>query len=128
MVNFLSRFREGNAHTATPPDALPTTNPAVTTKSKSPRKGVFGKKEGHTTDYGTSSREFYNRRPTFKEWLTISWPDIVMYIIVAIISLVIFKHAPYAGNRLFPITFQDGEVVYSEFAYESQRKMALIKR
>ena len=68
------------------------------------------------TDYGNQVNGFNNRRPTLKQWLLYTWKDFVIYLIVGIISLVLFTKAPFAGNRLFPIAFKDGEVVYPEFA------------
>lgn len=56
------------------------------------------------------------RRPTFMQWLKVTWLDILTMIIMGAIALGVFRAHPPA-HRMFPVTFQDGEVVYPQFAY-----------
>lgn len=56
-------------------------------------------------------------RPTFMQWLKVTWLDIVTMIILGVIALVVFRAGP-AGTRMFPLTVTNtGEVVYPQFAY-----------
>ncbi|KAF2843828.1 PAP2-domain-containing protein, partial [Patellaria atrata CBS 101060] len=56
------------------------------------------------------------RRPRFGQWLKGTWLDIVTMIIVGVIGLGVYQADP-APSRSFPVSFQDGEVIYPEFAY-----------
>ncbi|CCF46378.1 PAP2 superfamily protein [Colletotrichum higginsianum] len=55
-------------------------------------------------------------RPPFMLWLKVTWLDILTMIIMGVIALVVFRAHPPA-HRTFPITFDNGEVVYPQFAY-----------
>ena len=56
---------------------------------------------------------YFNRRPTFGQWLKVTWPDILTMVCMGAVGLGIYKAHP-APSRLFPVTFQDGEVVYPQ--------------
>ncbi|KAG9232342.1 putative lipid phosphate phosphatase 1, partial [Amylocarpus encephaloides] len=55
-------------------------------------------------------------RPSFGQWLKVSWLDIVTMIAMGVIGLGVYTAHP-APSRSFPVYFQDGEIVYPEFAY-----------
>lgn len=55
-------------------------------------------------------------RPSFGQWLKVTWIDIMTFVIMGAIGLGIYE-APPAPTRSFAVTFSDGEVVYPEFAY-----------
>ncbi|KAK1508921.1 PAP2 superfamily protein [Colletotrichum abscissum] len=55
-------------------------------------------------------------RPPFMLWLKVTWLDILTMIIMGVIALVVFRAHPPA-HRTFPVTFDNGEVVYPQFAY-----------
>lgn len=65
----------------------------------------------HTSDHGNE----YGRRPTFGQWIKGTWGDILTMVLMGVLGLGLYMSPP-APNRLFPITFQDGEVVYPQFA------------
>lgn len=58
---------------------------------------------------------FYSRRPTVGQWFKITWPDIVTMVCMGLLGLGIYEAHP-AANRSFPITFNNGEIVFPEFA------------
>ncbi|OHE92939.1 PAP2 superfamily protein [Colletotrichum orchidophilum] len=55
-------------------------------------------------------------RPPFMLWLKVTWLDILTMIIMGVIALVVFRAHPPA-HRTFPVTFDNGEIVYPQFAY-----------
>ena len=57
-----------------------------------------------------------NKRPTFMQWMRAVWLDIVCLCLLGAIGLGAFVAAP-AAHRYFPITFNDGQIVYPAFAY-----------
>ncbi|KAJ2990176.1 hypothetical protein NUW58_g3088 [Xylaria curta] len=61
-------------------------------------------------------------RPSFGQWLKVTWLDIVTFIIMGVIGLGIYE-APPAPNRSFAITFSDGEIVYPQFAYPLRKEI-----
>jgi diacylglycerol diphosphate phosphatase/phosphatidate phosphatase len=63
--------------------------------------------------HGTAS---HNSRPTFGQWIKATALDIITMAIMGAIGLGVYMADP-APSRSFPVTFQDGEVVYPEFAY-----------
>jgi diacylglycerol diphosphate phosphatase/phosphatidate phosphatase len=75
--------------------------------------GMFGRKEPRMTTHGAPS---HNTRPTFGQWLKATWLDIVTMAIMGAIGLGVYMADP-APSRSFPVIFQDGEIVYPEFAY-----------
>lgn len=59
---------------------------------------------------------YYNRRPSFGQWLKFTWIDLLTMVILGAIGLGVYEAHP-APSRSFPITFRDGNVVYPQFAY-----------
>ena len=58
----------------------------------------------------------YNRRPSFGKWLKMTWPDLITMVCMGAIGLGVYEAHP-APSRSFPVYFQDGEIVYPQFAY-----------
>ncbi|KAF1948049.1 PAP2-domain-containing protein [Clathrospora elynae] len=77
------------------------------------RGGMFGRKEPRAMPTGTAS---YNSRPSFGQWIKATWLDIVTMAIMGAIGLGVYMADP-ASSRSFPVVFQDGEIVYPQFAY-----------
>ncbi|KAJ3561027.1 hypothetical protein NPX13_g9103 [Xylaria arbuscula] len=62
-------------------------------------------------------------RPSFGQWLKVTWLDILTFIIMGAIGLGIYE-APPAPTRSFAVTFpSDGEVVYPQFAYPLRKEI-----
>jgi diacylglycerol diphosphate phosphatase/phosphatidate phosphatase len=59
---------------------------------------------------------YYNRRPSFGQWLKFTWIDLLTFVIMGAIGLGVYEAHP-APTRSFPLTFRNGDVVYPEFAY-----------
>jgi len=64
-------------------------------------------------------------RPTFGQWLKVTWLDILTMAIMGIIGLGVYEAHP-APSRSFPVYFQDGEIVYPEFAYPMRKEIVPI--
>ncbi|PSN67440.1 acid phosphatase/Vanadium-dependent haloperoxidase [Corynespora cassiicola Philippines] len=88
-------------------------NTAAATGNHERKPGIFGHK-GHATH--TSSGGTWNSRPTFGQWIKATALDIVTMAAMGAIGLGVYFARP-APSRSFPITFQDGEIVYPQFAY-----------
>ena len=93
------------------PAAADTT--AATGTHHEKKAGMFGRKEPRLNGHGAPS---YNSRPTFGQWIKATALDIVTMAVMGAIGLGVYMADP-APSRSFPITFQDGEIVYTEFAY-----------
>ncbi|KAI0418346.1 phosphatidic acid phosphatase type 2/haloperoxidase [Xylaria grammica] len=62
-------------------------------------------------------------RPSFGQWLKVTWLDIFTFVIMGVIGLGIYE-APPAPTRSFAVTFpSDGETVYPEFAYPLRKEI-----
>ncbi|KAJ8107429.1 hypothetical protein ONZ43_g6736 [Nemania bipapillata] len=62
-------------------------------------------------------------RPSFGQWLKVTWIDIVTFVVMGVIGLGIYE-APPAPTRSFAVTFpSDGEVVYPQFAYPLRKEI-----
>jgi hypothetical protein len=88
------------------------------------KAGVFGRKEPRTSHSGAAS---YNTRPTFGQWLKASILDIVTMAVMGAIGLGVYMADP-APSRSFPIIFQDGEIVYPQFAYPMRHVSRTMQR
>lgn len=96
--------------------------------------GIFSRRQhaAATTDTSTRHREKrepivmnMNTRPSFGQWLKVTWLDIVTMIILGIIGLGDYEAHP-APSRSFPVYFQDGEIVYPQFAYPMRNEIVPI--
>lgn len=90
----------------------PLTSTTPTTNEKPPRHPY------HSTHH-------LSNRPTFGQWLKQLWPDLLTMLIMGALGLGIY-HAPPAPSRSFPVYFQDGEVVYPQFAYPLRKEIVPI--
>lgn len=72
------------------------------------------------TSHGSPS---YNSRPTFGQWIKATALDIVTMAVMGAIGLGVYMADP-APSRSFPVTFSDGEIVYTEFAYPLRNEVS----
>ncbi|KAF2197204.1 PAP2-domain-containing protein [Delitschia confertaspora ATCC 74209] len=73
---------------------------------------------GHHTGTGAG----HNTRPTFGQWIKSTWVDILTMAIIGAIGLGVYFADP-APSRSFAVDFQDGEVVYPQFAYPMRNEI-----
>ncbi|KAK0113828.1 hypothetical protein ONS95_014075 [Cadophora gregata] len=66
-----------------------------------------------------------SRRPTFGQWLKVTWLDIFTMAAMGMIGLGVYTAHP-APSRSFPVFFQDGEIVYPQFAYPMRNEIVPI--
>ncbi|KAH8789863.1 putative lipid phosphate phosphatase 1 [Hyaloscypha sp. PMI_1271] len=66
-----------------------------------------------------------SRRPSFGQWLKVTWLDIATMAIMGIVGLGVYEAHP-APSRSFPVYFQDGEIVYPQFAYPMRKEIVPI--
>ncbi|KAI0423687.1 phosphatidic acid phosphatase type 2/haloperoxidase [Xylaria sp. FL1042] len=91
------------------------------------RRGRDGTNHHHQMNDTRRSRHVTNTysmatRPSFGQWLKVTWLDILTFIIMGAIGLGIYE-APPAPIRSFAVTFSDGEVVWPEFAYPLRKEI-----
>ncbi|KAI1813782.1 acid phosphatase/Vanadium-dependent haloperoxidase [Poronia punctata] len=77
---------------------------------------------GHRSGPTAANTYTMSTRPSFGQWLKVTWLDILTFIIMGALGLGIYM-APPAPTRSFPVTFSDGEVVYPEFAYPLRKEI-----
>lgn len=78
-----------------------------------------GRDKHHTSPF---VNRHVNTRPTFGEWVKYTWLDIVTMACLGAVGLGVYM-APPAPTRSFPVTYQDGEVVYPQFAYQMRKNI-----
>ncbi|EMC92319.1 hypothetical protein BAUCODRAFT_151731 [Baudoinia panamericana UAMH 10762] len=61
-----------------------------------------------------------NKRPTFGQWLKISWPDLLTYLVMGAIGLTVFNLPPAQTRRFRVYTF-DGSISSPEIAYPYEK-------
>ncbi|RFU76037.1 hypothetical protein TARUN_6198, partial [Trichoderma arundinaceum] len=61
-------------------------------------------------------------RPTFGQWLKVTWLDILTMVAMGAIGLGIYEAKP-APTRSFAVTFSDGEIVWPEFGYPLRKEI-----
>ncbi|CAL3969798.1 hypothetical protein PZA11_007626 [Diplocarpon coronariae] len=66
-----------------------------------------------------------NSRPTFGQWLKVTWLDILTMAAMGMVGLGVYTAHP-APSRSFPVYFQDGEIVYPQFAYPLRNEIVPI--
>ncbi|KAL6702778.1 hypothetical protein ACN47E_000962 [Coniothyrium glycines] len=109
-----------NKRTA-PAATADTTNATAVHHEKKP--GMFGRKEPRASHHSASAS--YNSRPRFGQWLKATWLDILTMAIMGAIGLGVYMADP-APSRSFPVVFQDGEIVYPQFAYPMRTEIVPI--
>jgi len=107
-------------------------------QTREPRDGPVVAGQGQQTATRRSGMGFFNRdrshrskgplvmsmssRPTFGQWLKVTWLDILSMAIMGLIGLGVYEAHP-APSRSFPVYFQDGEIVYPQFAYPMRNEI-----
>ncbi|KAL3423633.1 PAP2 superfamily protein [Phlyctema vagabunda] len=66
-----------------------------------------------------------NSRPSFGQWLKATWLDLFTMAAMGAIGLGVYEARP-APSRSFPVYFQDGEIVYPQFAYPLRNEIVPI--
>jgi diacylglycerol diphosphate phosphatase / phosphatidate phosphatase len=90
--------------------------PLFNRNHNAPVNGANGHTNGHHhNEKAHYSQDFYGRRPPFGQWLKATALDLITMVCMGLLGLGIYEAHP-AANRSFPITFQDGQIVYPEFA------------
>lgn len=93
--------------------------------NRRPRDGAVGNGTQGAAPHATRQRhEPYSMaaRPSFGQWLKVTWLDILTMAIMGALGLGIYMANP-APTRSFAVTFSDGEVVYPEFAYPMRKEI-----
>jgi len=85
--------------------------------------GLFSRNRSHTANDPLVMS--MATRPSFGQWLKVTWLDILTMAIMGIIGLGVYEARP-APSRSFPVYFQDGEIVYPEFAYPMRKEIVPI--
>ena len=60
--------------------------------------------------------------PPLRVWISTFWGDILGLACMGALALGLHLASP-VPSRTFPITFQDGEIVFPQFAYEPRRQI-----
>jgi len=120
-MNFLRRNRQAHANGNTAPVDNGVEMTTNGTHGHHGLKAEKGYKHG-----GRQNRSFgheviddpnhFNRRPRFGQWLKVTWPDILTMVLMGALGLGVYEAHP-APSRSFPLLFQNGDVVYPQFAY-----------
>ncbi|KAF2019670.1 acid phosphatase/Vanadium-dependent haloperoxidase [Aaosphaeria arxii CBS 175.79] len=101
-------------------------NTATATGTHERKPGIFSRRGEKTAHHhGHHGSNAWNSRPTFGQWIKATALDIVSMAILGAIGLGVYMADP-APSRSFPITFQDGEIVYPEFAYPLRNEIVPI--
>ncbi|KAJ9638301.1 hypothetical protein H2201_008583 [Coniosporium apollinis] len=61
-------------------------------------------------------------RPSPRQWFQTVWPDLLTMAVLGTLALVIWHLKP-AAHRLFPVYFENGEVVYPQYAYPLRKEI-----
>lgn len=77
------------------------------------KQGIFAKRASNHAPTASAS---HNTRPPFGQWLKATILDIVTMAAMGAVGLGVYMADP-APSRSFPVIFQDGEIVYPQFAY-----------
>ncbi|KAF2473080.1 PAP2-domain-containing protein [Lindgomyces ingoldianus] len=105
---------------STPVDA----NTATATGIPHEKPGIFSRRR-HDAAPAASGTPAWNSRPTFGQWVKATALDIVTMAVMGAIGLGVYMADP-APSRSFPVSFQDGEIIYPEFAYPLRNEIVPI--
>ncbi|KAK5138493.1 hypothetical protein LTR08_000079 [Meristemomyces frigidus] len=83
---------------------------------RQPNKISRRERRQHDNSELVHNNDTVNSRPSFGQWIKVTWPDILTMIAMGLIALGIYKANP-APSRSFPVFFPSGDVVYPQFAY-----------
>jgi len=90
--------------------------------------GLFNRRgDAATAGTGVAPNHQYaeyhtNRRPNMGQWFRTVWLDLLTMAVLGAIGLGVY-FAPPAPTRSFPVYFQDGEIVYPQFAYPLRKNI-----
>ncbi|ETN42823.1 uncharacterized protein HMPREF1541_01981 [Cyphellophora europaea CBS 101466] len=94
-------------------------------KATKPRKQQKQRKQRASRPLFDIDSGNFNRRPSFGQWLKFTWLDLLTMAAMGAVGLGVYNADP-APSRSFPITFNDGEVVYPQFAYPLRNEIVPI--
>ncbi|PVI01405.1 acid phosphatase/Vanadium-dependent haloperoxidase [Periconia macrospinosa] len=107
------------------PAAADADTTAATGTHHEKKPGLFARRGAHGTGTHHHGASAWNSRPTFGQWIKATALDIVTMACMGAIGLGVYMAKP-APSRSFPITFQDGEIVYPQFAYPLRHEIVPI--
>ncbi|KAK3325004.1 phosphatidic acid phosphatase type 2/haloperoxidase [Apodospora peruviana] len=96
--------------------------------TRHPRDGPAVAPAAHGTNGHARTRRGHHEpytmttRPTFGQWIKVTWLDILTMAAMGAIGLGVYMARP-APTRSFAVTFSDGEVVYPQFAYPMRKEI-----
>ncbi|KAH8592337.1 putative lipid phosphate phosphatase 1 [Bisporella sp. PMI_857] len=96
----------------------------TTTTTHEPKTGFFNRNHGDGTRMAPAVMSM-STRPSFGQWLKVTWLDIATMAAMGMIGLGVYTARP-APSRSFPVYFQDGEIVYPQFAYPLRKEIVPI--
>ncbi|KAF3937537.1 hypothetical protein ABW19_dt0200572 [Dactylella cylindrospora] len=101
----------------------PIAAPRGSASTRREKQSVSTAGTGNNTGVSPSSpHAFINQRPTFGGWVRTIWLDILTMALMGVVGLGVYM-APPAPTRNFPVYFQDGEIVYPQFAYPLRKNI-----
>ncbi|KAF2103726.1 acid phosphatase/Vanadium-dependent haloperoxidase [Rhizodiscina lignyota] len=100
-----------------------TANATGTREKRSFRQSIMGDRSNERNAGPRANT--WNTRPTFGQWLKATWLDILTMAVMGAIGLGIYEAHP-APTRSFPVLFQDGQIVYPQFAYPLRNRIVPI--
>ncbi|RMY91241.1 hypothetical protein D0862_09763 [Hortaea werneckii] len=113
-----------NSMVSYPPHPVTSSNDVASTNVSGAENENQSRKPGQT-DAERDQPIVNTERPSFGQWLKAAWPDLLTMIIVGAVGLGAYW-APPAPSRSFPIHYQDGTIVFPEFAYPLRREVVPI--
>lgn len=107
------------------------------------RSNIMSSKERRQPKSSASyGDDVLNKRPSFGQWIKVTWPDILTMIVMGVLGLGVrmtspsplsvpnameqIYEAPPAPSRSFPVYFPDGQVVFPDFAYPLRHEIVPI--
>lgn len=101
----------------------PRDGPVVTNEPQT-GGGILNRKHNKVTRTAPASMSM-STRPSFGQWIKATWLDIFTMAAMGMIGLGTYFAHP-APSRSFPVYFQDGEIVYPQFAYPLRNEIVPI--
>ncbi|GAB7361793.1 hypothetical protein MBLNU230_g1836t2 [Neophaeotheca triangularis] len=81
-----------------------------------------GRSKAHAGTAAYAGNGILNSRPSFGAWIKGTWLDILTMAILGAVGLGVYQ-APPAPSRSFPIYFNNGQIVYPDFAYPMRNEI-----
>ncbi|RKF77397.1 PA-phosphatase related-family protein [Golovinomyces cichoracearum] len=108
-MGFITRAQQDDGNTST--------NVTTTTKTHDHLRN-----DGLGAKTNLSAGDNVGKMPSFGKWIKSSLLDLVTMLCMGVVGLGVYFASP-APTRSFPIFFQDGEIVYPQFAYPLRRNI-----